>query len=83
MTETQETIVYQVRAAGIDTNRYTLVSLNENAVRFNKGRKNVDITYQPGPDLYKVEVHKINGKTFEVSTETFNYVYCDALGNFF
>jgi len=55
--------------------RFRIVKLSDNGLRLNKGQKNFDIVYNRGSDLYNIQKHKINRKTFEVKTEHLNGVF--------
>lgn len=60
---------------------YRFVAIDENTLRVNKGGRNVDIRYDAVTDLYDVQKHTINQKTFDVATTEHKGLFADQLGD--
>lgn len=77
-----KTIISQVREQVFIKRTHKLVLLSDTAVRFNFGRKNIDVAYNAGLDLYDVTTHKL-AKDYTSTSETVGGVYAEDLAKFF
>jgi hypothetical protein len=86
LTAVTETIAAQF-ARQVDVRGSRLIVLDDEAVRVSfapvldgDATVNVDIRYLPGIDLYTLDVHRLDRRTLEVTSEHYERVYCDQLG---
>ncbi|GAB3645024.1 ferredoxin reductase domain-containing protein [Ramlibacter alkalitolerans] len=79
----RQEIARQVQASllslGQDPRACTFVLMNDGALRVNKGNRNVDIKLDEASDLYDVQLHTIDKKTFDVTTKEHKGVFFDQL----
>ena len=78
MSEVIKTIMKQVDAKYLGFAGYRLVKIDDNTLRINKGKKNVDISYNEGLDLYDVKLIKVK-KDFSWETKELRGMYWDQL----
>lgn len=80
------TILEQINARALKFSGYRFVKLSDNALRINKGKKNFDIEYNEGLDLYNIAEHCMK-KDFSVESKEIKEIYFDQLqemiGEFF
>ena len=81
MNDVQKTLIGQVRHEVFIKNGKMLL-VDDTTVRFNLGRTNIDVSYEPGLDLYSISTHKLS-KDYVSTTTTVTGVYADQLKEFF
>ena len=73
-----ETIMHQINWKALYCNGFEFIQMSNEALRVHKGKKNLDITYNPGTDLYDLSEHTIQ-PDLTVKTRKIEGVFCDQL----
>jgi len=81
-----ETIMQQINWKALYFSGFEFIQMSDQALRVHKGKRNLDITYNPGTDIYDLSEHTIQpGLT--TKTRKIEGVFCDQLkdiiGEFF
>lgn len=76
--ETVKVIMAQVNWRELQIAGFVFVEIDSETLRLHKGKKNLDIHYDAGYDLYNISKHTID-KDLAVTTEDMTGVYADQL----
>ena len=75
---TVKTIMDQIDWRDLNLAKFKFIKIDEKTLRVHKGKKNLDIKYNEGTDLYDIKKHTI-GKNFDVKTVEVDGIYNDQL----
>ena len=78
MNQIIETIMDQINWRALHWRGFLFIRMSGDTLRINKGRKNLDIRYDAGADLYDLSKHTIQ-PNLSVKTEQIKGVFWDQL----
>ena len=78
MSQTIETVMEQINWRALHGLGFQFIRMSGDTLRIHKGRKNLDIRYNAGSDLYDLSKHTMK-RDLSVKTEQIKGVYWDQL----